>query len=161
MPDAAPATPLCGDIKLRFLELCKFRRLGKIQLDIDKKTTILVGANNSGKTSVLAALRHFLADGAPFGAFDISLSQWPKLRALGKAWEALTEDPSMVAGPEEPWKEQLQTLLAAMPTLDLWFDAGAGMYHYVAPLLSKFSWKGGAVGVRLRLEPAASVDELK
>jgi predicted ATP-dependent endonuclease of OLD family len=161
MPDVAPATPLFGDIKLCYIELCQFRRLGKIQLDIDEKTTILVGANNSGKTSVLAALRHFLADGAPFGAFDISLSQWPKLRALGKIWGALTEDPSTVAGPEEPWKEQLNTLLAAMPTLDLWFDAEAGMYHYVAPFLSKFSWKGGAVGVRLRLEPAATVDELK
>lgn len=161
MPEAAPAFPVYEGITLRFLELCQFRRLGKVQLDIDKKTTILVGANNSGKTSVLAALRHFVADGSPFGAFDISLSQWPKLRALGKAWEALTEDPLTIVGPEELWKEQLQTLLAAMPTLDLWFDAEAGMYHYVAPFLSKFSWKGGAVGVRLRLEPAASVDELK
>ena len=65
MPEAAVATPVSGDITLRFLELCQFRRLGKVQLDIDKKTTILVGANNSGKTSVLAALRHFLADGMP------------------------------------------------------------------------------------------------
>lgn len=130
-------------------------------MDVDTKTTILVGANNSGKTSILAALRHFLADGAPFGAFDISLSQWPKLRALGKSWEALTEDPSTVAATDDLWEEQRQTLLAAMPTLDLWFDAEAGMYHYVKPFLSKFSWNGGAVGVRLRLEPATSVDELK
>jgi len=161
MPEASAATPVSGGITLRFLELCQFRRLGKVQLDIDKKTTILVGANNSGKTSVLAALRHFLADGSAFGAFDISLSQWPKLRALGKAWEALTEAPSTVAGSEDQWKEQLETILSAMPTLDLWFEAEAGMYHYVAPFLSKFSWKGGAVGVRMRLEPAASVDELK
>ena len=147
MPEAAVATPVSGDITLRFLELCQFRRLGKVQLDIDKKTTILVGANNSGKTSVLAALRHFLADGSPFGSFDISLSQWPKLRTLGRAWEALMEDPSTVAGSEDQWKEQLESILSAMPTLDLWFDAEAGMYHYVAPFLSKFSWKGGAVGV--------------
>ncbi|EJE53375.1 hypothetical protein PMI14_01975 [Acidovorax sp. CF316] len=160
MPDTA-AAPTNGDIKLRFLELCQFRRLGKVQLEIDQKTTILVGANNSGKTSILAALRHFLADGTSFGAFDISLSQWPKLRTLGKSWEALAEDPSTVASSEVQWKEQLQTLLEAMPTLDLWFDAEAGMYHYVAPFLSKFSWTGGAVGVRLRLEPAATVDELK
>lgn len=161
MPDESPAIPVCGDITLRFLELCQFRRLGKVQLDVDKKTTILVGANNSGKTSVLAALRHFLADGSPFGAFDISLSQWPTLRALGKAWEALAEDPSTVTGNEEQWKQQLQTLLSSMPTLDLWFDAKAGLYHYVAPFLSKFSWKGGPVGMRLRLEPASTVEELK
>lgn len=161
MSDESPAIPVCGDIALRFLELCQFRRLGKVQLDVDKKTTILVGANNSGKTSVLAALRHFLADGSPFGAFDISLSQWPTLRALGKAWESLTEDPSTVTGNEEQWKQQLQTLLSSMPTLDLWFDAEAGMYHYVAPFLSKFSWKGGPVGIRLRLEPASTIEELK
>ncbi|WP_082001471.1 AAA family ATPase [Delftia sp. ZNC0008] len=150
-----------GSIKLRFLELCQFRRLGNVQVDIDPKTTILVGANNSGKTSILAALRHFLADGSAFGAFDLSLSQWPKLRSIGQQWEALTEDPSTVLGPNDPWEKQLQLLLSAMPTLDLWFEAEAGMYHYVAPFLSRFSWKGGAVGLRLRLEPVADVVELK
>ncbi|HHQ4925370.1 TPA: AAA family ATPase [Aeromonas veronii] len=161
MQDTVPVTPASNGIKLRFVELSLFRRLGNIQLDIDKKTTILVGANNSGKTSILAALRHFLADGTPFGAFDISVSQWPKLRALGKEWENLTEDQLTVTNSEEQWIKQLQTLLSAMPTLDLWFDADSGMYHYVAPFLSKLSWNGGAVGVRLRLEPAANIDELK
>ncbi|MBA0220569.1 ATP-dependent endonuclease [Stenotrophomonas maltophilia] len=161
MPDPAPIIPVSGGITLRFLELCQFRRLGKVQLDVNKKTTILVGANNSGKTSVLTALRHFLAESSSFGSFDISLSQWPTLRALGKAWEALAEDPLTVQGEEEQWKQQLQALLSTMPTLDLWFDAEAGMYHYVAPFLSKFSWKGGAVGIRLRLEPASTVEELK
>ncbi len=161
MPDAGPVIPVSGGITLRFLELCQFRRLGKVQLDVNKKTTILVGANNSGKTSVLTALRHFLAESSSFGSFDISLSQWPTVRALGKAWEALAEDPLTVPGEEEQWKQQLQTLLSTMPTLDLWFDAEAGMYHYVAPFLSKFSWKGGAVGIRLRLEPASTVEELK
>lgn len=161
MPETTPVIPIPGSITLRFLELCQFRRLGKVQLEVNEKTTILVGANNSGKTSVLAALRHFLADGSPFGAFDISLSQWPTLRALGKAWEALADDPLTVTGDEEQWEQQLQTLLSAMPTLDVWFDAEAGMYHFVAPFLSKFSWKGGAVGIRLRLEPASSVEELK
>ncbi|WP_414615692.1 AAA family ATPase [Stenotrophomonas muris] len=161
MPDAGPVIPVSGGITLRFLELCQFRRLGKVQLDVNKKTTILVGANNSGKTSVLTALRHFLAESSSFGSFDISLSQWPTLRALGKVWEALPEDPLTVPGDEEQWKQQLQALLSTMPTLDLWFDAEAGMYHYVAPFLSKFSWKGGAVGIRLRLEPASTVEELK
>lgn len=159
---AALVAPSSGSITLRFLELCQFRRLGKVQLDIDEKTTILVGANNSGKTSVLAALRHFLSDGSAFGAFDVSLSQWTKLRELGKQWEALAEDPATAAGTDtNDWAGQLATLLSAMPTLDLWFHAEAGMYHFVAPFLSKFSWQGGAVGIRLRLEPATDVASLK
>ena len=48
----APAAP-SGSITLRYVELCKFRRLGKVQLDLDPQTTILVGANNSGKTAIL------------------------------------------------------------------------------------------------------------
>ena len=88
-------------IKLRFIELSNFRRLSEIQLNLDPETTILVGANNSGKTSILAALRHFLADGSPFSAFDISISQWSKLRALGKTWEKLTEDP-LTSNDSEP-----------------------------------------------------------
>lgn len=148
-------------IRLRFTELSNFRRLNKIQLNIDPETTILVGANNSGKTSILAALRHFLADGSPFSAFDISVSQWAKLRQLGKAWEDLTEDPLTNTDSEEIWQEQLEMLLDTMPTLDLWFDADVGMYHYVAPFLSTFTWNGGAFGVRLRLEPVTNIEELK
>jgi len=161
MTEQSAVAPSSGSVTLRFLELCQFRRLGKVQVDIDEKTTILVGANNSGKTSVLAALRHFLSDGSAFGAFDISLSQWGKLRELGKKWEALAEDPATTAGADDDWEEQLATLLSAMPTLDLWFNAEAGMYHFIAPFLSKFSWHGGAVGLRLRLEPATDVASLK
>lgn len=159
---ATPAATSSGRITLRYVELCKFRRLGKVRLDLDPQTTILVGANNSGKTAILTALRHFLAESSPFGAFDISLSEWPALRALGVKWEALTEDPA-TATPKgsDDWDGQLATLLGAMPTLDLWFDAEAGMFHYVQPFLSKLVWKGGAVGVRLRLEPASDVASLK
>jgi len=161
MTTPAAAAP-SGRITLRYVELCKFRRLGKVQLDLDPQTTILVGANNSGKTALLTALRHFLAESSPFGAFDISLSEWTALRALGAKWEALAEDPS-TATPKDgnDWEGELATLLAAMPTLDLWFDAEAGMFHYVQPFLSKLIWKGGSVGVRLRLEPASDVASLK
>lgn len=161
-PTGDPEALASGSIRLRFIELCKFRRLGKVQLGLDPQTTILVGANNSGKTSILTALRHFLSDSSPFGAFDISLSEWPALRELGVKWEALTEDPATATEMEgDNWENQLSTLLAAMPTLDLWFDAEAGMFHYVQPFLSKLVWNGGAVGVRLRLEPASDVASLK
>lgn len=162
MTTAIPAPSTFGSITLRFVELCKFRRLGKVQLDLDQQTTILVGANNSGKTSILTALRHFLSESSAFGAFDISLSEWPALRALGLKWEALVEDPATAAAkPDDGWEDQLAMLLSTMPTLDLWFDAEAGMFHYVQPFLSKLVWKGGAVGVRLRLEPASDIESLK
>jgi len=157
-PQKSSATP---NVRLACIELSRFRRLAQTQVKIDRKTTVLVGANNSGKTSLLIAIRNFLASGQVFGAFDISLNQWPALKALGAEWEKLTEDPASAAGDIEQWKTQLAKLLACMPTMDLWFDAQAGSYNIVAPFITSLSWDGGAVGVRLRLEPASSVEDLQ
>lgn len=158
-PSAKP--PLAPEVSLTCIELSRFRRLAQTRVQIDKKTTVLVGANNSGKTSILIAIRNFLAASQVFGAFDISLDQWPALRVLGSEWEKLTEDPASAAGDVETWKEQLATLLGCMPTLDLWFDAQPGSYNLVAPFITSLNWDGGAVGVRLRLEPASSVEDLQ
>jgi hypothetical protein len=85
-PPTPPQTP---NVSLSCIELSRFRRLAQARVQIDKKTTVLVGANNSGKTSILLAVRNFLATtGQVFGAFDISLDQWPALRALGEEWAA-------------------------------------------------------------------------
>jgi predicted ATP-dependent endonuclease of OLD family len=159
---AQPANPApAPNVCLACIELSRFRRLAHALVQIDKKTTVLVGANNSGKTSILLAIRNFLAAGQVFGAFDISLDQWPALRALGEEWEKLTEDPASAAGDVAKWEGQLVTLLGCMPTLDLWFDAQTGAYNLVAPFITSLNWNGGAVGVRLRLEPASSVENLQ
>lgn len=157
-----PKPPQAPNISLTCIELSRFRRLAQARVQIDKKTTVLVGANNSGKTSILTAIRNFLATtGQIFGAFDISLDQWPALRALGEEWEKLTEDPASAAGDVAKWEEQLSELLACMPTLDLWFDAQSGSYNLVAPFITSLNWNGGDVGVRMRLEPASSVEALQ
>lgn len=161
MTDQAQPMQQTGSVTLRYAELCQFRRISRVGLDVDEKTTILVGANNSGKTSILIALRNFLCDAPTFGAYDISLSQWGLLRDLGKVWESLSEDPATAAPTIEVWNGQLEKLRTAMPTLDLWFDAEDGMYHRVAPFLTKFNWEGGPVGIRLRLEPASSIEDLQ
>jgi predicted ATP-dependent endonuclease of OLD family len=157
-PQKSSATP---SVSLTCIELSRFRRLTRALVQIDKKTTVLVGANNSGKTSTLIAIRNFLAAGQVFGAFDISLDQWPALRALGEEWEKLTEDPASAAGDVAKWEGQLAALLACMPSLDLWFDAQIGSYNLVAPFITSLNWSGGAVGARLRLEPASSVEGLQ
>jgi len=48
-----------------------------------------------------------------------------------------------------------------MPTLDLWFDALPGSFSLVAPFITSLSWNGGAVWIRLRLEPASSAEALQ
>src|SRR5688572_11535781 len=91
-PASAPA--MSPPIRLACVEVGNFRRLAQTRLDFDECTTVLVGANNSGKTSLLIVLRNFLSECPGFRAFDISLAQWATLRQLGEAWEALDEDPT-------------------------------------------------------------------
>jgi len=63
---------------LKKLKIEHFRGLKIVELDLDE-TTVLVGENNSGKTSILHALRaclSFLRTGgrsAPFDEFDFHL----------------------------------------------------------------------------------------
>jgi predicted ATP-dependent endonuclease of OLD family len=166
---AAPAqgTPVAAKlnvsppIRLACVEVCNFRRLACTRLDLDEGTTVLVGANNSGKTSLLTVLRNFLGDVSGFRPYDLSLSQWAKLRELSKTWEDLAEDPTTDAKDVDQWEKQLQALLACMPFADLWFDAKEGAYSYVAPFITSLKWEGGAVGMRVRLEPVSNADDLR
>lgn len=165
-PISEEPTPLTepsnsSPIRLACAEVGNFRRLAQTRLDFDDCTTVLVGANNSGKTSLLIALRNFLSDSPGFRAFDISLAQWTALRQLGEAWEALDEDPTTDPKNTETWEEQRAKLLDCMPFVDLWFDAQDGAYHYVAPFITTLMWSGGTVGVRLRLEPVSDANDLR
>ena len=123
-------------IRLACVEVCNFRRLACTRLDLDVGTTVLVGANNSGKTSLLTVLRNFLGDAPGFRPYDLSLSQWTKLRELSKAWEDLAEDPTTDIKDADHWETHLQSLLACMPFADLWFDAKEGAYSYAAPFIT-------------------------
>ena len=160
-PPATVCPPGTSPIRLACVEVCNFRRLANTRLELDDATTILVGANNSGKTSLLTVLRNFLSESPGFRTFDISLSQWAKLRELSQFWEVLDEDPSTDFKDAEKWEAQFRQLLACMPLIDLWFDAKEGAYNYVAPFITSLKWSGGAVGVGCRLEPVADVSELR
>lgn len=134
-------------IRLACIEVCNIRRLSKARLELDDATTILVGANNCGKTSLLIALRNFLSDSPGFRAFDISLSHWAKLRQLSELWQALDEDPTTESKDAEKWEQQHRQLLGCMPFINLWFDAKEGAYNDVAPFITSLKWRGGAVVV--------------
>jgi predicted ATP-dependent endonuclease of OLD family len=106
------------------VEASNFRRLAKTRLEPDETTTILVGANNSGKTALLTVLRNFLGESPDIRAFDISLSQWAKLRELAQLWETLQDDPTTDSSDVKKWQEHYRQLQACMPFVDLCFDAG-------------------------------------
>ncbi|GGK16740.1 AAA family ATPase [Luteimonas terricola] len=126
-----------------FVEVSNFRKLLAVRIDIAKKTTVFVGANNSGKSSAMVALRYFLLEKDQFSIDDFTLSHWPELDKLGKSWE---EEMKGKAAPDFDWG-------SVAPALDVWLFVPEKQIHFVQKILPTIDWDGSPIGVRLRLEP--------
>ncbi len=132
---------------LKHVEISNFRKLLSVRIDFAEQTTLFVGANNSGKTSAMQALRRFLsARNQTFSTHDITLSHWGEINNLGQAWLDCRDGAT---------KPNLSMGLWAtfLPTLDLWLEVLPKELHLVSKLLPTLDWSGGLLGVRLRLEP--------
>lgn len=131
---------------IAYVEIANFRKLFSVRIDLSRETTLFVGANNSGKTSAILAMRKFLVDkGKHFRIQDFTLSHWSAINAIGKTWENADNDelPALSSADWEP----------LLPALDLWLKVENGELHHVSGLLPTLDWAGGMLGVRLRLEP--------
>lgn len=138
-------------MKIKFVEIANFRKLKSVRIDLADKTTLFVGANNSGKTSAMTALRRFLIDRNDFTLNDLTLSNINTLNNIGAAW--LDED----CTPDD--LETLNTqFLAQLPSMDIWLQVEDTEIHYVSHLLPTLDWIGGQIGVRYRLEPKKTLD---
>lgn len=133
-------------MRIEFVEIGNFRKLRSAHVSFAKESTVFVGANNSGKTSAMVALRYFLVarEQSSFTLNDFTLSGWPKIDAAGQKWEQAHE--SKIALPDPDLDEVL-------PFLDVWLHVEDTEVHYVRKILPTLEWAGGRLGVRLRLEP--------
>jgi len=131
---------------IKFIELQNFRKLSAIRIDFSAETTLFVGANNSGKTSAMVALRHFLIDPKRFTTNDFTLSRWSGINQIGEKWAAADFKLPSEGLSETEWDPFL-------PALDLWLDVAPGEFHHVRDVLPTLKWTGGLLGIRLRYEP--------
>ncbi|MGO9621984.1 MAG: AAA family ATPase [Desulfobaccales bacterium] len=144
-------------MRIDCIEIRNFRRLSAIRIDFSEKTTLLVGANNSGKTSAITALRYFLIQQNLFSVFDIPLALWASIDKLGAAFEKAEKEELPYEWEELPskWKELL-------PSLDVWLRVSEGEIHHVAHLIPTLDWNPDeGIGVRLQLEPKKPDEFLK
>lgn len=132
-------------MKLTRIEIFNFRKLRRARLDMSDKQTLLVGANNSGKTSAMKALRKFLKDRGGIDTRDVTASNWAAIEQIAGAWTQEVE-------------VDLSPLLAQLPFIDVWLHADTSELHHVAHLIPTLTWTGGLLGVRLRLEPKKGAD---
>jgi len=127
-------------MKISFVEVQNFRKLKSTHISFDERTTIFVGANNSGKTSATVALRYFLVNPSRLTLRDITIANWPKIDAIGSSWKSESSSTNADA-------VSLDDLL---PTLDIWIDVPVSKIHYVSHILPTLDWNGGLIGVRLK-----------
>jgi predicted ATP-dependent endonuclease of OLD family len=128
---------------IQHVEVGNFRKLQAVRIEFSEQTTIFVGANNSGKTSAMVALRRFLLDRSNFSANDFTLTHWRKVDTIASAWEA--QPPGEEPKPFE-WGEVL-------PFVDVWLNVPTDELHYVQKLIPTLDWDRENIGVRLRYEP--------
>lgn len=131
-------------MQIAFVEIRNFRKLKSVRVEFSEETTLLVGANNSGKTSATLALGNFLERTDAFTTNDFTLSDWPEIEAIAEKWESNEANPP--APTLAPWE-------ALLPSLDVWIEFGKNEVHHARALLPTLDWTGGKLGVRLRLEP--------
>lgn len=127
-------------MKIKHLEIQNFRKLKSCRIDVSKKETVLVGANNSGKTSAMDALIYFLQKKGELKTTYFTLSNLVDISNIGEKWLAATE--------ENPIELSLDEWIEYLPTLDLWLDVNDNEVHYVSHLIPSLDWKGGLIGVR-------------
>lgn len=133
-------------MRIAYVELRNFRKLCAVRVEFAKETTLFVGANNSGKTSALVALRCFLVDRGNISIHDFTLSHWRKIDTIGSKWECDASSDGSASPSLAEWEEVL-------PSLDVWLNVANDEIHYVSKLLPTLDWQGGLLGVRLRFEP--------
>ncbi len=129
-------------MKILTINIQNFRKLLQCRIDFSEKTTIFVGANNSGKTSAMDALGKFLSD-RKFTFNDITISKRIAINEIGDKWiQESCEEPTDLT----EWD-------SIIPKMDIWLNVSRNEIHYVADIIPTLKWRGGKLGVRLAFLP--------
>jgi predicted ATP-dependent endonuclease of OLD family len=133
-------------MKITSLRIKNYRRLCDVNLVLGDKKTVLVGANNSGKTSCIGALHTFLVAPENLGARDVSRQHWKQISAIGNDFEQ--EEIS-----SDKLEELSNRLANVLPSLDITISAEAKEAFRARDILPNLEWNGGELDVRISYEP--------
>ena len=123
-------------MKIQSVHIRNFRKLKNCHIDFDERQTVLVGANNSGKTSAISAIVWFLKNTEKF-----TLKEWALINAIGEEWLEKDAAEETLLNPHR-WDDMV-------PSMDVWIDVEDGEQYRVNHLIPSLStWDGKKVGVR-------------
>lgn len=132
-------------MKIKHFEIQNYRKLKLCRLDVSEKETLLVGANNSGKTAAMQALIFFLGKKV-FNTSDLTLSNWDIINEIGVKW--------INSSDEDPVSVDIEEWIGLLPTLDIWFAVEQNELYQVINLIPTLDWDNGNIGVRIIYFPA-------
>ena len=135
-------------MNIAFVEIQNFRKLKSCRVEIASRETILVGANNSGKTSAMDAMILFLKKNRrkDIATTDFTLSNWMNINQIGTQW-ANGDDHNKPNLTSEQWWPYL-------PSIDIWLEANDADIHHIIHLLPTLDWTPNQkLGVRLVFAP--------
>jgi predicted ATP-dependent endonuclease of OLD family len=135
-------------MKIVFVEIQNFRKLKSCRVEIASQKTILVGANNSGKTSAMDAMILFLKKSRrkDIATTDFTLSNWSHINQIATQWANADDDnkPDLT----------LAQWLPYLPSIDIWLEANDADIHHIIHLLPTLDWnQDQKLGVRLLFAP--------
>ena len=129
-------------MKISFVEIKHFRKLQSCRVDFSPKSTIFVGANNSGKTSAMFALTKFLKT-RQLVLDDFTVSNLTAIKQLGDTY----------VNDAQPAIPSINGWIEVCPFIDIWLDVQEDELRYVADIIPTLSWRSGKIGIRLIYEP--------
>ena len=130
-------------MKIQSVHIRNYRKLKNCHIDFGEKETVLVGANNSGKTSAISAIVWFLKNTDRFTLKEFTATNWA---SIGEKWlEHDSVDEALLSSHQ--WDN-------IVPSMDVWINVEDGEQYRVNHLIpSLISWDGKKVGVRGQYEP--------
>lgn len=131
-------------MNIAFVEIQNFRKLKACRLEIASRETVLVGANNSGKTSAMDSLTLFLQKHCrrKIRTTDFTLSNWSHINQIGAEW-ARSDDNNKPDLTCDHWFPYL-------PSVDVWVSATEADIPHIIHLLPTLDWTPDQkLGIRL------------
>lgn len=133
-------------MKIQSVHIRNFRKLKNCHIDFGERETVLVGANNSGKTSAISAIVWFLKNTERFTLKEFTATNWALINTIGEEW--LEKDPvddALLSS--HKWDN-------IVPSMDVWISVENGEQYRVNHLIPSLStWDGKKVGVRGQYVP--------
>ena len=133
-------------MKIQSVHIRNFRKLKNCHIDFGEKETVLVGANNSGKTSAISAIVWFLKNTEKFTLKEFTATNWALINAIGEKWlENDSVDETLLSSHQ--WDN-------IVPSMDVWINVEDGEQYRVNHLIPSLNtWEGKRVGVRGQYVP--------